>query len=216
MSPYETSSLRRCSFACRRKWPALNCRSAPALAKVMSAPRLAATNRSLSPATDITGKRQPCTIPSWHALSCWPTISRKLRRVGGCCRPISRNSRSGSQRTIRLQIHSGFQHAQPRRSRYARPLGATPFSSGIDLDYLKTIENGIVKAIRQADAGIQPVSVKIGSSKPPDLLNDSRLPICLHDDLVVLEFTNAETKKRHGVLVQWNCHPEALGQKIRR
>jgi len=78
---------------------------------------------------------------------------------------------------------------------------------------MKQLEAGVVKAVKQADAGLQPVTAKIGEIKAPDLLHDSRLPICLHDDLVVLEFTHAETKKRQGILVQWNCHPEALGSK---
>jgi hypothetical protein len=91
--------------------------------------------------------------------------------------------------------------------------GASPFSSGIDPEYMKQLTAGIVKAVKLADANSQPVTVKIGEIKAPELLHDSRLPICLHDDLVVIEFTLAETKKAHGVLVQWNCHPEALGSK---
>src|SRR4029077_19829918 len=91
--------------------------------------------------------------------------------------------------------------------------GATPFSSGIDLDYMKALEAGIIKAIKQAEAELQPVSARIGVAKAPELLHDSRLPLCLHDDLVVIEFTSIETNKRHGVLVQWNCHPETLDSK---
>ncbi len=91
--------------------------------------------------------------------------------------------------------------------------GATPFSSGVDPEYMKHVVAGIVKAVKQADAGLQPVTVRFGEIKAPQLLHDSRLPICLHDDLVVIEFTSAQTKKPHGVLMQWNCHPEALGSK---
>jgi hypothetical protein len=91
--------------------------------------------------------------------------------------------------------------------------GATPFTSGLDPDYMKALEAGIVKAIKQAEAALQVVSVRIGAVKAPDLLHDSRLPICLHDDLVVIEFTTVDAKKRHGVLVQWNCHPETLESK---
>ncbi len=91
--------------------------------------------------------------------------------------------------------------------------GATPFSSGIEPAYLKALEAGIVKAIKQAESELQPVSARIGAIKAPELLHDSRLPVCLHDDLVVIEFTRVESSKRHGVLVQWNCHPETLDSK---
>ena len=91
--------------------------------------------------------------------------------------------------------------------------GSSPFTSGLDAVYMTNLQAGIVKAVKDAEANLKPVSVKIGSVKAPDLLNDNRLPIVLHDDLVTIEFTNAETKKRHGVLVQWNCHPETLDSK---
>ncbi len=91
--------------------------------------------------------------------------------------------------------------------------GSNPFSSGLDPDYMKSLEAGIVKAIKQAKVNLAPVTARIGSVKAPQLLHDGRLPIVLHDDLVVIEFTHATTMKRHGILMQWNCHPEALGPK---
>jgi hypothetical protein len=91
--------------------------------------------------------------------------------------------------------------------------GSSPFKSGIDSDYMKMLEANILKAVKDAEAALKPVTVKIGSVDCPDLLHDSRLPIVKHGDLVTIEFTNTETKKRHGVLVQWNCHPELLGSK---
>lgn len=91
--------------------------------------------------------------------------------------------------------------------------GSSPFSSGIDPAYMKKLEAGVVKAVKDAESALAPVTVKIGSAACPDLLDDSRQPIVKHADIVTIEFTRAESKKRHGVLVQWNCHPEALGSK---
>src|SRR5262245_64896104 len=44
-----------------------------------------------------------------------------------------------------------------------------------------------VKAIQQADKGLHDASAAIGVVQEPDLVNDSRLPIVKHDDLVALQ-----------------------------
>ncbi len=91
--------------------------------------------------------------------------------------------------------------------------GSSPFASGLDPAYMKKLEDGIVKAVKDADANRKPVSAKIGTVHVPELLRDARQPIVLHDELVALIFIDVETKKPHGVLVQWNCHPETLDSK---
>ena len=91
--------------------------------------------------------------------------------------------------------------------------GASPFASGIDPDYMKKLEAGIVKSVKDADANRKPVTARIGTFNAPELLRDGRQPIVLHDELVALIFTDVESKKPHGVLVQWNCHPETLDSK---
>lgn len=91
--------------------------------------------------------------------------------------------------------------------------GANPFQSGIDSDYLRSVENKIVAAVNQADQRLELTKCFIGKSKVPELLHDSRLPKVLHDDLVVLQFQDAKTAKNLGMMVTWNCHPETLGSK---
>ena len=87
------------------------------------------------------------------------------------------------------------------------------FQTGVDPDYLKQVETGIVDAIQSAEKSMQAVdAVRIGQSRIPELLADSRLPKVLHDDLVVLRFETKEGKNR-GLIVQWNCHPETLSSK---
>ena len=88
--------------------------------------------------------------------------------------------------------------------------GPSPFKSGIDPAYLKTVEEQIVKAIKQADASAVAASARIGTAKAPELLHDGREPYVKHDELVALSFEQAGGKGLAGIVVQWNCHPETL------
>jgi hypothetical protein len=89
--------------------------------------------------------------------------------------------------------------------------GPNPFTSGIDPEYLKRVEDGCAQAVRLAEKVLQPAAAEIGTANAPELLHDGRLPIVLHDELVVLRFTS--NGKPIGLLVQWNCHPETLDDK---
>jgi hypothetical protein len=91
--------------------------------------------------------------------------------------------------------------------------GASFLRSGVDPDYLALVEKRIALAVKGADGACKPVTASIGSVKEPDLLRDTRLPIVKHDELVALQFKDVKTGKNAGVVVQWNCHPEALGGK---
>jgi Neutral/alkaline non-lysosomal ceramidase, N-terminal len=90
--------------------------------------------------------------------------------------------------------------------------GPNLFTSGIDADYMKQLEVGIVRAIRDADKSRATVTASIGTAKAPELLHDGREPYVKHDELVALRFTDANGKTA-GVVVQWNCHPETLSSK---
>lgn len=91
--------------------------------------------------------------------------------------------------------------------------GPNPFTSGVDPDYMKFVEEQIVKAVRAAEAAARPAAVKLGTARAPELLHDGREPYILHDDLVVLQFDDVKTNKPAFLLVQWNCHPETLDSK---
>jgi hypothetical protein len=84
--------------------------------------------------------------------------------------------------------------------------------SGVDPDYLKRVEDGIVAAVRQADKELQAVRPHIGTAKAPELLHDGREPYVKHDEIVALEFRDDAGKPR-GIIVQWNCHPETLDSR---
>jgi len=91
--------------------------------------------------------------------------------------------------------------------------GPNAFRSGVDADYLKTVREQIVKAVKDADAARQEVTVRIGTATAPELLHDGREPYVKHDELVALEFIGVKTEKAVGAVVQWNCHPETLESK---
>lgn len=90
--------------------------------------------------------------------------------------------------------------------------GSSPFASGVDKAYMKDLEAGIVKAIKDADKSMTKASAKIGTIKAPDLIHDNREPYVKHDDLVAIRFADSAGKPV-GVLVQWNCHPETMDSK---
>ena len=91
--------------------------------------------------------------------------------------------------------------------------GPNPFKSGVDPAYVQTVEEQIVKAVKQADARAAAVTARIGTAKAPELLHDGREPYVKHDELVALHFQQAKAEKPTGIVVQWNCHPETLGSK---
>ncbi|MBM3997095.1 MAG: hypothetical protein FJ303_23535 [Planctomycetes bacterium] len=101
--------------------------------------------------------------------------------------------------------------------------GPNLVTSGIDPDYMKALEAGIVKAIRAADKSKQESVAVIGSAKAPELLHDGREPYVKHEELVALRFQTpsppaplprgGEGIKTLGIVVQWNCHPETLSSK---
>ena len=90
--------------------------------------------------------------------------------------------------------------------------GPSAFQSGVDPAYLKQVEDGVVKAIQQADKSLHGATARIGVVQAPELVRDSREPYLKHDDLVALQFNDSQGKKL-GIVVQWNCHPEDLGDK---
>jgi hypothetical protein len=91
--------------------------------------------------------------------------------------------------------------------------GPQPFKSGVDPDYMKAVEDGLVKAVTRADRDAVPAAAHIGTARDADLLHDGREPYVKHDELVAIEFRGADGKKPVGILVQWNCHPETLASK---
>lgn len=94
--------------------------------------------------------------------------------------------------------------------------GPNAFVSGVNDAYLRHVEEQVVDAIRAAQEALRPVTARIGVVQAPDLLNDTRLPIVKHDELVALQFRDAAAGRNAGLMVQWHCHPETLDSRNTR
>jgi hypothetical protein len=106
--------------------------------------------------------------------------------------------------------------------------GSNPFTSGVNGAYLKLVEDRVVKLVGDATRQLVPAEAAYGTAEDEKLLGDSRLPKVYDGVLRVVTFRRpagdgrkAEDDGRKaavpnpliGVLVQWNCHPEAMGSK---
>jgi len=89
--------------------------------------------------------------------------------------------------------------------------GPSPFKSGIDPAYMQLLSDQCVKAVQTADETAVPVQASYGTAQDEILLRDSREPYVYDDILRVLKFNRADNGQLHAVMLQWNCHPEAMG-----
>lgn len=89
--------------------------------------------------------------------------------------------------------------------------GSSPFNSGVNPQYMTDLRANLVKAVRQADDNRKAVTARISVVPLPHLVEDNRLPVVKHDDLVAIRFEHAG--KPVGILVQWNNHPETMDSK---
>ena len=89
--------------------------------------------------------------------------------------------------------------------------GKTPLQRGVDEAYLQRIVKDVVAGVRQAEQRLTDVHVAYGTAQDQSLLGDSRKPQVKDGVLRVLRFQRAEQDQLAGLLVQWNCHPEAMG-----
>ncbi|MFO0815851.1 MAG: neutral/alkaline non-lysosomal ceramidase N-terminal domain-containing protein [Gemmatales bacterium] len=90
--------------------------------------------------------------------------------------------------------------------------GPNPLKNGINLEYLKRVEQEAIAAVQAAEKNLADCTAKYGTVRAPELLIDSREPYILHDDLYALQFTKTDGKPL-GILINWHCHPETLADK---
>jgi hypothetical protein len=99
--------------------------------------------------------------------------------------------------------------------------GRNPLVTGVDPAYLTLVEDRVVKVVEVATKQLAPAQAAYGTAEDEKLLGDSRLPKVYDGVLRVVTFRAAATDDKPagggrpliGVLVQWNCHPEAMGSK---
>lgn len=106
--------------------------------------------------------------------------------------------------------------------------GRNPFSRGVDDAYIEMVVNRVVEAVHKAAGSLVPVTAAYGTAEDESLLGDSRQPVVKDGVLRVLRFDaverdpsrsgsakNGMNSVLRGILLQWNCHPEALGSRNR-
>jgi hypothetical protein len=89
--------------------------------------------------------------------------------------------------------------------------GNTPVQRGVDDAYLDQVVMRIVEGVRQAEKRMQPVRAAYGTATDETLLGDSRKPRVKDGVLRVLRMERIDDGELAGLIVQWNCHPEAMG-----
>ena len=101
--------------------------------------------------------------------------------------------------------------------------GRTPTQRGVDEKYLAEIMVKIAACVREARTKLAPAAASFGTAEDESLLGDSRLPKAYDGILRVLKFSDLDpdgvteadggNKNPAGLIVQWNCHPEAMGSR---
>lgn len=91
--------------------------------------------------------------------------------------------------------------------------GPSARESGIDPSYVERAEQGVVQAVRAADAAAVPAKAVFGTAEDESLLRDSRLPVAKDGVIRVVRFDKLSDGRPCGLLVEWSCHPETMGSK---
>lgn len=89
--------------------------------------------------------------------------------------------------------------------------GETYLQRGVHEPYLGLLVSRMEASVRQAEKELQPAVAAFGTATDLSLLDDKRLPVVKDGVLRALHFTQPDSGKSLGMVVQWNCHPEALG-----
>ncbi len=89
--------------------------------------------------------------------------------------------------------------------------GETFLHRGVDDAYVDCVIERVVEVVRRAERGLRPARAEYGVAADESLLADLRQPIVKDGVLRVLRFCDPESGQVSGLVVQWNCHPEALG-----
>ncbi len=128
----------------------------------------------------------------------------------GLMRPEVLKVRAGLKDYAHVTVSSTHNHEGPD---VIGLWGPSPVKTGVDEGYLALVVKGVIKAVREAESKAKPVRVRYGTANDEQLLGDSRKPIVKDGVLRVLKFENVKSGKMAGILVQWNCHPEAMGPR---
>ncbi|MFV1964595.1 MAG: hypothetical protein ACC628_04175 [Pirellulaceae bacterium] len=82
---------------------------------------------------------------------------------------------------------------------------------GVDKDYVDLLIERISRLVRETEQQTHPAVAAYGTAVDESLLHDGRKPYVKDGVLRALRFMDPTGGRTIGILVQWNCHPEALG-----
>jgi hypothetical protein len=94
--------------------------------------------------------------------------------------------------------------------------GPSYLKCGVDFRYLDDVIRRVAKMVDETAARLAPMTAAYGVAEDQTLLGDSRQPKVYDGVLRVVRFDLPGGRKPAGLLVQWNCHPEAMGRENRQ
>jgi hypothetical protein len=91
--------------------------------------------------------------------------------------------------------------------------GLLPTESGINPKWMKYIIERTAQAILEAQANMKAAKLRAAkvNTGAEYLVRDSRDPVVIDDEMIVLHFTEAATNQTIATVVNWGNHPEVLG-----
>ena len=94
--------------------------------------------------------------------------------------------------------------------------GPNPLRSGVDPKYIDLVVERCAEAVREAESALAPAAASYGTATDKTLIRDTRLPDTYEGKLRALRFSDpGDPSKATGIVVVWDCHPEAMGSKNR-
>lgn len=91
--------------------------------------------------------------------------------------------------------------------------GSSPFRCGVDFRYVDDVCKKVIANVQETEKKLAPAEVRYGTAEDESLLGDSRKPKVYDGVLRAVRFDAPGKKAPAGILVQWNCHPEAMGSR---
>lgn len=91
------------------------------------------------------------------------------------------------------------------------PWGRTYLHRGVDDQYVERVIAQAAQCVRRAEQNLHEARASYGTAADSSLLADRRLPVVKDDVLRLLRFSDPSDGRTLGIVLQWNCHPEALG-----
>ncbi len=91
--------------------------------------------------------------------------------------------------------------------------GSSPLRCGVDFKYVDSVAKNVIAVVQETEKKLAPAEARYGTAEDEKLLGDSRLPKVYDGVLRVVRFNAPGKTEPAGILVQWNCHPEAMGSR---